>query len=252
MALDGKNERDAVVGVCSIDGNNVPEYDSSGLATLATKAQAKSQVIAIGSRNMRACAQRIQRYNTAGVLTTFDPWFQACIAAGMQAGSAIGESLTFKFADVLAISQSSGSTGWHPQNDANEMIQAGLWFMERVDGLGIRCVRNVTTYLQDTNVAFQEASVNEVVNVAVYSFRTQMEAMVGRKGTLTTLSAAMTKAKSILGSMGKEGLITNWRALSMTLNVDVLEISMEIAPVIPVNFVKTTIHLVTSSISAAA
>jgi riboflavin transporter FmnP len=160
----------------------------------------------------------------------------------MQAGSSIGTSLTHKFANTLSLRQDST---WNPADDTEEMIQAGLCFMESVDGVGRRVVRNITTYLIDNNLAYTEGSVNEAVNYATYTFRTAMEISVGKKGFAGTTNAAAGIAVNTLGLLVDETIITAYRSLSFELITDVLEISLEIAPVIPINFVKNTVHLVT-------
>ncbi len=124
------------------------------------------------------------------------------------------------------------------------MILSGLWFMEPTR-VGRRVVRNITTYLQSTNLAFVEASVNEATNFAVFNFRNALETVVGKPGFSGTLAAGKAAASSILNQLLEAGTIVQWRALSMTLDGDTLEVNVEIAPVIPINFVKATVHLVT-------
>jgi hypothetical protein len=125
------------------------------------------------------------------------------------------------------------------------MIQAGLCFMENVDGVGRRVVRNITTHLSSDNIAFTEGSVNEAVNYAVYTFRTAMEYAVGRSGFAGTVNAATGIAIGILGELKDENILVATGGLNIELIVDVLETSVEMAPVLPINFVKNTIHLVT-------
>ena len=246
MGGAGRSERDGVVGLVALTGS-VPAVPFA----LPTKASVKDQILALNSRHLRACAQTISRYNTAGTLTVFEPYFQAVIVAGMQAGSTVGTSLTRKVANVVAVAQNAlpAPDGWSPADNSDEMIRAGLWFMES-HRTGIRCVRNVTTYLQDNNVAFTEASVNEAANFAVFNFRNNMEAVVGQKGFAGTVEAAEGIAIQILSIMVTEGVLTQFRALTVELLVDTLVVSVEIAPVIPINFVTATVHLVTVPISA--
>jgi len=240
MGGAGKSERDGIVGLSAVDSDNAPT------GVLPAKASIKSQVLSINSRHIRACAQTIDRPNTAGVSTTFMPWFQAAGAAGMQAGSPVGTSLTRKTMKVAAIAQDSS---WDPVEDAHEMILAGLWFME-AHRTGRRCVRNITTYLQSVNLAFVEASVNEAVNFTVFNFRNAMETVVGEPGFAGTLAAGKSAAQTSLNLQLREGAVIQWRALSLTLAADVMDVSVEVAPIIPVNFVRATVHLVTLSQAA--
>lgn len=237
----GRSERDIFVGLSALDGNNAPT------GALPTKTSIKSQIVDINSRHTRAFAQEVEKFNTAGERATFSPWFLATLAAGMQAGSPVGTSLTFKYGRVLSIDQDST---WNPIDDSEEMIQAGLVFMENVEGVGRRFVRNVTTFLQTNNIAFTEGSVNEAVNFSTFNFRSNLEIAVGARGFAGTLNAAKSVAINTLGLLVDAGAITAYRALFLELIVDVLEVSVEIAPIIPINFVKSTVHLVTIQQSA--
>lgn len=233
----GRIERDVCVGLQNTAQTDVP-----------TKTELKSQIIDLNSRHVRAVAQTVDRFNTSLERETFQPPFAAAILAGMQAGSPVGTSLTFKFANVLKVDQDSS---WNPAEDAEELIKAGLVMLETIDGVGRRVVRNVTTYLTDSNIAFTEASVNEAANHAVYNFRTTMERFVGARGFAGTIAAAEGVAVNILGLLVGVSLVT-WRSLSIDLILDVLEVSVEIAPVLPINFIQSTVHLVSVPQSAAA
>lgn len=232
----GRSERDGFVGLSALDGSGVPTN------TLPSKSSIESQIVDINSRHIRAFAQSIDKFNSAGERTTYLPWFQGLLAAGMQAGSPVGTSLTFKYANVLSIAQHSS---WNPVDDSEEMIQAGLCFMENVEGVGRRFVRNVTTHLSTNNIAFTEGSVNAAVNFATFEFRTSLESAVGKRGFAGTINATKGVAVNELGLLQSAGVLVQWRALSLELVVDVLEVSVELAPIIPINFVKSTIHLVT-------
>lgn len=227
----GRSERDGFVGLMN-----------AGLTDVPSKTEAKTQIMDLNTRHIRACAQAVERYNTAGERAEFLPPFTAAVAAGMQAGSPVGTSLTFKYANILSFRQDST---WNPVDDAEEMVQAGLLFLEQVEGVGRRWVRNVTTHLSSNNIAFTEGSVNEAVNFATFNFRTNMEFAVGKKGFAGTVNAAKGVAINSLGLLVDAGVLVEWRSLNIELIVDVLEVAVEIAPVIPINFVKNTLHLVT-------
>lgn len=242
MAGIGRNERDAIVGLVQID--------ESGLAAtphvLGSRTALQAQLAALNTRHIRGVGQDVVRFNTFGERTQFAPWFGSVIAAGMQAGSPIGTSLTHKFANVLDFRQ---STDWNPIADGELLIDAGLLFLESVQGSGVRWVRNITSFTATDNLAFTEASVNEAVNEAVKNLRRRLEFAVGRRGFANTLNAVKSLALNTLGLLVDEGIITNYRALTLTLTGDVLEVSVEIAPVIPINFVRTTVHLTNSAIT---
>lgn len=234
----GRSERDVFVGLLNTAMDDVP-----------TKSEAMTQIVNLNSRHVRAWAQAIERFNSAGEREEFLPPFGAAILAGMQAGSPVGTSLTKKTMNVLGLRQHSS---WNPVDDAEELIQAGLVFAEDTDGMGRRVVRNVTTHLSSDNIAFTEGSVNEAVNYAVYEFRTALEVAVGKRGFAGTVSATRSVAIGKLDALVGELVITAYRSLDMELIADVLDVSVELAPVIPINFVKTNVHLTTLAQLAAS
>lgn len=236
MAGPGKSERDGFVGLLNTAGTALP-----------TKAEIKSQITALNTRHLRAFAQSVTKYNSAGERTVFNPAFAAAHAAGMQAGSEVGTSLTRKFVDVLEFEQ---DTSWNPLDDANEMINAGLLFMERLDGVGSRWVRNITTHLSSDNPAYTEGAVNEATNYAVYTFRNGMERFIGQKGFSGTVGDAKGEAINLLSALLDEVVITQHRSLDIRLTGDTMEISVELAPVQSINFIPITFHLVTASLTA--
>jgi len=237
MSGIGRSERDGVVGVADSITGDVVNKDS-----------VKSAIVDLNTFHLRAVAQAIERYNTAGERQEFGPPFLAAIVAGMQAGSPVGTSLTFKYANVLSFRQSNT---WNPTDDAEEMVQAGLCFLESVEGVGRRWVRNVTTHLSSSNIAYTEASVAEAWKYSTFQFRTNMEYAVGKKGFSGTVNAGKSVAINTLGLLVDATILTAYRSLDIELIVDVMEVSVEVAPVIPINFVKNTIHLVTIRQSAA-
>lgn len=228
----GRKERDAKVGA----------------ETSATKTQLKDRALALNSRHMALWSQDVEVFNTAGERTSQPPKFGAAFMAGMQAGSPVGTPLTSKQMNLLNVTQSST---WNPTDDAEELIQAGVCFAQLVDGEGFKLVRSITTHLSSDNIAFTEQSVNEATNNASYNFRTAMEASVGKKGFAGTVNAAKANAIRILDELQNTSkVITAYRNLVITLVGDVLEVEVEIAPVLPINFVKTTLHLVNTPIAA--
>lgn len=233
MAGVGRKERDLILGAPS-------DQTLSALQGLAQ---------ALNTRHARMPFQDVQRFNTDGQLETFPPYMFAAAIAGAQAGSPVGESLTAKYLKANAVTQNSSIV---LQDDANTLVQSGLWFLEEDSGVGYRCVRNITTHLIDNNLAYIEASVNEAVNVSVYNIRRNLEDAVGRKGFQATINQAVSNVVNTLSQLVDDEILTSWRNLTITLTNDVLEVDVEIAPIIPINFIQTTVHLVSAEFAAAA
>jgi hypothetical protein len=233
----GKSERDGAVGV-----------QNSGDTGYATKTEIKAQIIDLNTRNIRVWAQGIGRYNADGDREIMTPKFGAAMLLGAQAGSPVGTSLTRKFMNILDLEQDAS---WNPVDDAEEMIQAGLVFAETIDGIGRRVVRNITTHLSSSNIAYTEASANEAINYSVYTYRQAMEAFVGKSGFSGTVVAAEGEALQTLNLLVGVSLVA-YKGLSLSLTLDVMETDVEMAPVLPINFVKITNHIVSIPQSAAS
>ena len=103
----------------------------------------------------------------------------------------------------------------------------------------------------DNNLSSVEASVNEASNYAAYTLRTSLEFAVGKKGFSGTVNAVVSTAVGILGQLMAAGAIVSWQNLVVELNNDVLTLDVELAPIMPINFVLTTIHLVSTNISVS-
>jgi hypothetical protein len=234
----GKKERDGFVGLMNTGLTDVPNID-----------QALAQTQSLNSRNIRAFPQAISRYDSTGTLREFAPHFTAVLAAGMQAGATIGTSLTHKYASLVSF---RSDASLDPTDNAEVLIGGGLMYLEHVDGVGSRWVRNITTYLQSDNLAYTEGSVNAAANYAVYSLRTGLEAVVGLPNFAGTATAASAIAVGILQGLVKSGILTGYDGLDLEIVGDTLAISVAVSPIIPDNFVTLTMHLATQSTTNAA
>lgn len=230
----GRSERDGAVGLSALDGSGNPTGE------LPTKDEILEQLVDLNSKDIRAVAQTITRFDENGDEVILAPWFSALAVLGMQAGSPIGEPMTWKYMNAREI---GNDASWDPVLDIEEMIEGGLLVLEDVDGIGIRVVRNITTHLTTSNLAFVEASTNQAVNVAVYEHRKALEIGVGRKGFAGTLAALKGVAIGNLEVLLKETIIVDHGPPAFDLFADVAEESVEMAPVTPLNFIVPTFHL---------
>ncbi|MDQ3171504.1 MAG: hypothetical protein M3Q55_15325 [Acidobacteriota bacterium] len=209
-----------------------------------TRTNVKSQIQALRTRHVSAVSQEIERFDPDTLEATwYPPYMLAAIAAGMQAGTSVGEPLTNKVPLVTDVRQDST---WTTQDDTDEMIDAGLMFLEKVDGAGIAFVRSITTHLADDNPVFTEMSANAAANEAVYRLRRVLQQRIGRRGLATSIGALKGIAVDELNKLADpvEGVIVSWRNLTIEQVGDVFPISVELAPVQPINFIPVTVHLV--------
>lgn len=222
--------------------------DSDGLSLdLATLT---SEIQALNTRHISAIPQEVKRFGVdTGVATWFAPHFLGAIAAGMQAGSPIGEPLTKKVIFALDIRQHSG---WSIEDDKDTLIDRGAMVAEKVDGKGIRWVRSITTHLQNNNLVFTEMSANESANQAVFDLRNALDEKIGDRGLANSAGIIKGLATDALGRLQTDEIIAAWKPKTLVVEQagDVFPVSVEIAPVVPINFIPITVHLV--PLSAAA
>ena len=131
-------------------------------------------------------------------------------------------------------------------------MQSGLLVLDRVPNVGFRWLRNITTFLINDNPAFVEAHVNEEVNFTARTLLDNLEFAVGRKGFAGTVNAMAGIAIDTLNSLVDETVLVSWRNLTIEITGDVAEVQVEVAPAESINFVLTTLHLVTASTAVAA
>ena len=215
--------------------------------------QLRGHAAKLSDRNVSLLGQGVTVLDAQGNITPLPAWAMACIAAGMQAGAPIGEPLTFKFGNALGLSQKDNT--WSPRSltDSNTLLQAGVLFMEPVDGKGFRFVRDLTTYLFDDNLIFTDRNVNYAVNTVSYELRTDLEdRFTGLRALPATVGAMKEAAVAKLEALRDAGVIVDsydeeknqplyaYRGLGITIKGDIARIRVTISPVTGVNFLEVT------------
>ncbi len=216
-------------------------------------ARLRAHAAKLSDRNVSLCGQAVTVLDARGNITTLPAWAMACIAAGMQAGAPIGEPLTFKYGNVLGIAQKDNT--WSPRSlgDSNTLLQAGVLFMEPVDGKGFRFVRDLTTYLFDANLIFTDRNVNYAVNTVSYELRTDLEnRFTGLRALPATVGGMKEAAVSKLEALRDAGVIVDsfdeqtnqplyaYRNLAITVRGDVALVRVTASPVTGINYIEIT------------
>jgi len=231
-----RSEANGYIGIAKVNGSG------------ETRANIKAQIVAIQNREVSAISQEFLRADPdTGDATWYAPYFYAAIAAGMQAGSAIAEPLTHKKPFVLDI---RNDPSWTVEDDQEELIDAGLMMAEKVDQIGVRWIRSVTTHIADDNPVFTEMSANESADQAVFQLRRRLEKKVGNRGLGGSVGTIKGLANDELGRLVDDQIIVAYRALQVEQVGDVFPVSVEIAPVLPINFIPITVHLVVARVAA--
>ena len=220
-----------------------------------TKTQYIAMLNAMNDMDVQVTSQFFTFLNAAGTSTQMDPWASAVAAAGMRAGMPeVGEPLTHKYLKTSGVTQ---DLTWDPseRTDANLLIQNGALFAEYKEGKGIRWVRDLTSFIQNDNLAYAEGSVRDVVRYVSYGLRTNLE------DTFTGIKAKPANASSIreatagylelmrgqniiVDSTDERGNVINaYHNIRVTISGDIARIRVEIFPVVGINFQLTEIFL---------
>jgi hypothetical protein len=230
-AGQGRSEANGYVAFGKVDG------------TGETQANIRTQLQALNTRHLSGVAQECQRFDPlTGEATWYPPYMFDAIAAGQQAGAPVGEPLTHKLINVLDIRNDST---WDVENDQDSLIRAGLMIAEKVDGIGIRWIRSITTYTQDDNVVFGEVSANAADDTAIFEFRRRMERKVGTAGIRGSVGVLKSLALGVLEELVLDGILFSYRPETLVIEQigDAFPVSVEWAPVTPISFILVTAHL---------
>ena len=133
---------------------STPKLKKNRIAIMSfngTYLNAKAAAQGLASYRCSLAMQQVTQVNSAGVITTFQPWYAACVAAGMQAGG-FYKSITNKLANVISIIDPSGFDSGNPGN-VEDALNAGLLFLS-ANTAGNAWVSDQTTYGFDTNFVY--------------------------------------------------------------------------------------------------
>jgi hypothetical protein len=172
---------------------------------------------------------------------TLDPRFTACLLAGIQGATSISEPMTRK-------RPTSAVTGtvenFNREDDASLAIRRGLVIFADPSTTGLRVERSVTTWLKDDNPVYSEVSANESVNQSIRLLRADLNAQIGTKVTEARRAAVQKVAEKSLGEQKRNGIIKDFRDLTVTLEGDVANVIYSLAAVEPLNFITVTANIV--------
>ena len=121
------------------------------MSLLDTYANDKAASQRLGNYRCALTMQQVTQVNTAGVITLFQPWYAAVIAAGMQAGG-FYKSLCNKAANVISFTDPVGFDSGDP-GDVSDALSAGLLFLSE-DTTRNYWVSDQTSYGYDTNFVY--------------------------------------------------------------------------------------------------
>jgi len=186
----------------------------------------------LNDRNIALVGQSIDVVKPNGQRATLEPKYLALMLGAMQAGSVIGEPLTRKRPNVLAV-----SGNWDANRDATDAIKAGVVSLS-YGSLGWRVERSVTTYRTDDNPIFSEVSANESVNASVRDLRAGLDSFVGSANRSLTANRIKSIATSRLNRQVQDGIIKSFRDVVLEDQSDSIVVNYTVSAVEPLNFIR--------------
>jgi hypothetical protein len=214
-------------------------FRNAYVSYLGSKDEVKDASRALGSARVSLLAQDVEVFSHSQQdLVFLPPWAHACVAAGMQAGSPVGEPTTFKLINVNDVRVRDGS--WDPKIDGDEMLLAGVTISEPLDGGGFRIVLGNTTYGADPSFVYNRVSVVEAGDFVAYDLWVNLElvftgtkARTGTAGAIANFIAARMerylREDIIVGDDLNDGL--GYKDLSVRVEGNTAFIQVTVTPV---------------------
>ena len=220
----------------------------AGMACGTTDLQAEAEALSLNSPRTGLVHLGVYLDNAAGALTLYPGYITAALLAGMFSGVNPGTALTNKTIKVQGIERKVRNPA-----DTDALITGGVLAIEYTP-TGYRVVRSNSTWLGDTKFNKVEFSVGWAADFAVRSVREALQSYIGQKGTYLTVRQALETVKTVLGIMAQpepQGLAVlagdaanpAYKNLRGSLTGDVLAVSFDCSPVIPVNYIPVTVSL---------
>lgn len=228
-----------------------------GTDSSTTKANAKAAAKALNSDRTSLMFQGHYDYDASGKLMLYPPYISAARVAGGFSGVNPGTPLTNKNFRCRGLEFNLKNP-----TETDEMINAGVLCLEDTEQ-GYKVVKSISTWLINNNYNRVEQSTGVAVDFVVRNVRQALDVLRGQKGNPLVLSRAVSITESTLRELARAepqgpGVIVGnaenpaYRNIRASLEGDVLRVEYECSPVIPVNYVLTTVFAVPFSGVATA
>lgn len=195
-------------------------------------------------------------YDAAGNLVLLPPYILASMIAGSMAGLPVGEPLTNKSLQIKGLERRLRNP-----LDTDALIEGGVLCVD-YDGRRYRVVRSVSTWRADAAYNRVELSTGVALDYVARSVREALDNLVGTRATPSALTQAVSRVDSVLRDLARPapigpGILAGdaanpaFKNIVATIDGDVLAVSFDASPVIPLNYVTVTVRAVPYSGTAS-
>jgi len=240
MSTTGSEERVGLVGY-QFDGVSPTTATADGDSDTLKDALITSAT-AFNSPYLVVCAPRLKTFDIKGNLKFFNGTYTAAYIAGLVALFPVGEPITNK-----ELSGLQGLSTYFKNRQILELIDNGVLTIERV-GSALKVVQGVTSWISDDNYNKKELSVRLATNYIAKSCRDNLKTFIGRKNSPQILSIIKGSLVAVLRELENEEIIVGttaypaYRNLTLTASGDVIRVTFECSPVLPINYILINIH----------
>lgn len=238
MSTTKAEERIGLVGYQFTDvGGTTPDGSPETLVTTLT-----GKATAFNSPYIVVCSPRFKTFDIKGNLKYFNGTYTAAYIAGLIASFPVGEPITNK--DVTGM---QGLSTYFLNRHILQLIDNGVLVVERVGG-ALKVVQGVTSWISDDNFNKKEISVRLVTNYIAKNCRENLKQFIGRKNSLQMLQIIKGSLVQVLRELENNEIIVGttaypaYRNLILTADGDVVRVSFECSPVLPINYILINIH----------
>ena len=220
------------------------------VSKLGTKDELKDAARALNNAFVSITGQDARVLDRSSELVWQDPWAMGCLAAGMQAGSPVGEPITKKLINVNDVRVRDGS--WNPRQNTNEMIEAGVLFSQPLDTGGHRWAVGNTTYGRDGSFVYNRISVVEAAGFVAFDLRFNLDLVfTGTKARTGTAEAIANFIRNRMSTYKAEDIIVGddlndglgYKNLRVQVEGNTVIINVSVTPVQGIDFILPTIFL---------
>lgn len=241
MSTTGRKERRAIVG--------------TALGT--TDISAISLTKAINSDRTAFVHLGMYDYDINGNYVLFSPYMLAATIAGAFSGVAPGVSLTHKSLSLRGIERNLRNP-----TDTDALIQGGVLCVENTK-TGYRVVQSISTWLNNGNYNRVEISTGAALDFVSRNVREALVNLLGAPGSPISLSAAVSRVDSVLrqlavpapsgpGTIVGDSVNPAYKNITATLTGNVMAVSFQCSPVVPINYIPVTVFAVPYTGTASA
>jgi hypothetical protein len=186
--------------------------------------------------------------NSLGVITKFQPWYTAIIAAGMQAGG-FYKSICNKLANIISFTDPSGFDSGNP-GDVEAALSAGLLILT-ANTAGSLWVSDQTTYGFDTNFVYNSIQAVYTSDILALDLAASFQsAFVGQSladvdaaTALSYLAQKMEGYKKLKLIAASDDAPLGWKNASVSILAPTMTIQVEIKLATAIYFIPISINI---------